>query len=151
MNEVIGTALLSVAAIAMLGYVIFKNAASYITKFFGKQQEEENEQLETAKNNMLDALESILLSLIVEAEKEYGGKTGELKHSDVFQKLMLVLPQLAEFLEKDLISANTIDQYIIDAVEEFNEMRKESDVLNNYLRQNTGILVSANTAEVKQE
>lgn len=65
-----------------------------------------------AKGRYRKIAKQILLSLVVTAEKAFGGKTGEIKFSYVAERLYSIMPSLVRLLfsEKDI--ANMIEEAV---------------------------------------
>lgn len=82
----------------------------------------------TIKTNHRDILNKIVLSLVVQAEKTLGSKTGELKYAYVVDKLYDRLPDII----KILYTKNDIHNIIESQVIKLNEILKEDITLSGY-------------------
>lgn len=80
------------------------------------------------KTNHRDILNKIVLSLVVQAEKTLGSKTGELKYAYVVDKLYDRLPGII----KILYTKNDIHNIIESQVTKLNEILKEDTTLSGY-------------------
>lgn len=79
-----------------------------------------------AKGRYRKVAKQILLSLVVTAEKVFGGKTGEIKFSYVAERLYAVMPAIIRviFSEKDI--ANMIEEAVDKMKEYISDIPEES-------------------------
>lgn len=76
------------------------------------------------KKNRSDILKHIVLSLVVEAEKVLGSKTGDLKYSYVIDKLYDKLPMFMRVL----FSKNEINTIIENSVQKLKEVLSDDSI-----------------------
>ncbi|MCI6842435.1 MAG: hypothetical protein PUG87_00130 [Eubacteriales bacterium] len=70
-----------------------------------------------ARRGQIGLIRELVLSLVVNAEKEYGAKTGPIKKSDVTAKIYSMLPTASKLL----ISSGTVSDLIEEAKERMDE------------------------------
>lgn len=92
-------------------------------------------QKESAKNWLLRA--------VVEAEREFGGKTGQLKLRTVYEEFMKLYPTLRNF-----ISFGEFSDWVDNALEKMHEMEHSNPTIYKYIH---GLGDTCNTEEVKEE
>lgn len=85
------------------------------------------------RDNILAMIKSIVLTMIVEAEAEYGAKTGKLKQASVVQAIIDRYPTVLECINKGIIIVEEITNIIDEVVLEFNNMKKSNVALDNYI------------------
>lgn len=119
--------------ILVLTAIVFLGVGIYIkiVNFMKKSKEEQVNILKAKAEPLLDMIRASLRSLVVEAEKEYGEKTGSIKHSSVFYKLVTMFPSLTELILNDIITKETVDECIELAVDAFNKDRKDNPALEH--------------------
>ena len=71
----------------------------------------------------------ILYSLVTEAEKQFGGGTGELKQAHVIAKVYNVLPAVL----KSVISANRLGKWVDDALQKAKKKWSENSNVSGYI------------------
>ena len=91
------------------------------------------------KDNKKEGVKKIILALVVQAEKNLGSKTGDLKYAEVMKGLYGALPSIVRIL----FTEEDIDNYIEDGVQKLKEMLNNGVDLNGYEIENT------NNTEVK--
>lgn len=91
------------------------------------------------KDNKKEVVKKIILALVVQAEKNLGSKTGDLKYAEVMKGLYGALPSIVRIL----FTEEDIDNYIEDGVQKLKEMLNNGVDLNGYEIENT------NNTEVK--
>ena len=91
------------------------------------------------KNNKKEVVKKIILALVVQAEKNLGSKTGDLKYAEVMKGLYGALPSIVRIL----FTEEDINNYIEDGVQKLKEMLNNGVDLNGYEIENT------NNTEVK--
>lgn len=91
------------------------------------------------KNNKKEVVKKIILALVVQAEKNLGSKTGDLKYAEVMKGLYSALPSIVRIL----FTEEDINNYIEDGVQKLKEMLNNGVDLNGYEIENT------NNTEVK--
>ncbi len=72
----------------------------------------------------------ILYSLVTEAEKQFGGGTGELKQAYVMEKLYSALPAVL----KALVTAEQLEAWVEDVLLIAKEKWKKNASIDNYIR-----------------
>ena len=72
----------------------------------------------------------ILYSLVTEAEKQFGGGTGELKQAYVIEKLYSALPAVL----KALVTAEQLEKWVDDALEKAKEKWKQNANIDGYIK-----------------
>ncbi|MBO8161347.1 MAG: hypothetical protein H0Z24_06885 [Thermosipho sp. (in: Bacteria)] len=90
-----------------------------------------------------DIVKKIILSLVVEAEKQLGSKTGELKYAFVVERLYPALPRVV----KIFITRKQLDKMIEEAVAKLKEFLADEN--NNLLGYYQEYLLNANKAPYK--
>ena len=98
--------------------VIIKAAVS-VSDFLKKSKEER-------KAAAWSELSRIALSLVSDAETEWGSKTGEIKKSEVIKKIYDKLPALSE-IANEAETSEQIDKIIDDALEQMREILKNKE------------------------
>ena len=71
-------------------------------------------------------LARIALSLVSDAESEWGSKTGEIKKSEVIKKIYDKLPAVSE-IANEAETSEQIDKIIDDALEQMREILKNKE------------------------
>ncbi|OEH85058.1 hypothetical protein BHU72_05460 [Desulfuribacillus stibiiarsenatis] len=84
------------------------------------------------KTSNHELLKKMILSLVVEAEKQLGSKTGELKYALVVEKLYGVMPPILRLL----YSKKKIDSMIEDAVDYLKRYLSDGKNLMGYDSEN---------------
>lgn len=97
-------AIISVAAISVIGF------------------------LKTPRSKQIEQVREMLLTWVVEAEKEFGSKTGKLKLSFVYDRLNQVAPAVAAF-----ISFETFSLLVDEALEKMRTMLETNKNLQEYI------------------
>lgn len=80
------------------------------------------------KNGKRDTVKKIILSLVVQAEKNLGSGTGELKFAYVTEKVYYLLPNIVKFL----FTKKEIDGYIEEAVQTLKRLLSSGVNLDGY-------------------
>lgn len=94
----------------------------------------------------IEALRVSMLSLVTEAEKEYGGGTGSVKRSQVLQKIFEQYPVLAQAVKID-DTTKLLDSMIDDALVEMRELLENNEAFYDLIH-NTLTLTEAELAEL---
>ena len=76
-----------------------------------------------ARRGQLNMLRELILSLVVGAEIDYGGGTGEIKKAEVTKKVYELLPSLSKLV----ISENDISNLIESAKSEMDKLASENE------------------------
>lgn len=92
--------------------------------------------LSLSKTQRYQQIRAWLLQAVLLAEKEFGGKTGKLKLSSVYNKFCQTFPWLAKIIPFDVFS-----KYVDDALEE------AKDILNT----NTAIAAIVKNSDVSSD
>lgn len=81
------------------------------------------------KKHRVDIIKKIILALVVQAEKQFGSKTGELKYAYVIDQIYSHLPSILRFL----FTKKELDAYIAEGVAKLKEyLQKEDVTLSGY-------------------
>ena len=78
----------------------------------------------------INKVKQVLLYLVTEAERIYGGKTGEIKFAWVAEKIYAMLPAIV----KMFISTETIEMLINKAVEDMKEYLSSNNNAAKYIQ-----------------
>ena len=78
----------------------------------------------------INKVKQVLLYLVTEAERIYGGKTGEIKFAWVAEKIYSMLPTIV----KMFISTETIEMLINKAVEDMKEYLSSNNNAAKYIQ-----------------
>ena len=74
-----------------------------------------------ARRGQIKLLRELVLSLVVGAEVDFGGGTGEIKKSEVMKKVYELLPSMSKYL----ISESTVSELIENAKNELDELTEK--------------------------
>ena len=96
--------LLAIVVTAALIYIIFRGEKSVVLK--------------------------MLYSMVTEAEKEYGGGTGELKLAAVIERLYTKLPPFLKLV----VSANTLQSWVEIVLAQAKETWEKNANINSYIK-----------------
>lgn len=94
----------------------------------------------------IDAIRLSMLSLVTEAEKEYGGGTGSVKRSQVLQKIFEQYPILGQVISVDTTTA-LLDTMIDDALVQMRKLLEDNEAFYDLIN-NTLTLTEADLAEL---
>ena len=72
----------------------------------------------------------ILYSLVTEAEKQFGGGTGELKQAQCVEKVYAMLPELM----KSLVTVKQLEGWVDDALEKAKEKWAKNANIDGYIK-----------------
>lgn len=95
-------------------------------KFLRQTKEEQQKQLKEQADKVIQLVKESLLSVVSKAEKEWGGGTGTIKKSWVWEQLQIQQAKLTEFISSGVISKELIDELIETAVDELNDLIKKN-------------------------
>lgn len=95
-------------------------------KFLRMSKEQQEEMLKQQAEKILELAREKLLSIVSKAEKEWGGGTGSIKKSWVWEQLTAQYGTLTEFIETGIIDKQLIDDLIEDAVDELNAQKAKN-------------------------
>ena len=85
----------------------------------------------------IDIVKKIILSLVIQAEKTLGSRTGELKYAMVIERFYSSLP----FIIKIVFSKKDIDNFIEEAVQFLKDYLSEDRNLMSYDDENIKVLL----------
>lgn len=97
-----------------------------VKNFMKQSKEEQKKQLQAQADKVVGLVNESLLSIVSKAEKEWGGGTGTIKKSWVWEQLQTQQQKLTEYIAEGLIDRDMIDDLIEMAVEELNEIMKKN-------------------------
>lgn len=97
----------------IVAIVFIAGGSIYIFKF-----------LSLSKAQRYQQIRAWLLQAVLLAEKEFGGKTGKLKLSSVYDKFCQTFPWLAK-----IIPFETFSKYVDDALEEARELLEKNEAI----------------------
>ena len=75
-------------------------------------------------DKIVELIQQQMLSLVTKAEKEWGGGTGKVKKSWVWEQLAQQYSTLMKYIESGLIDKAVIEKLIEDAVAELDHLRQ---------------------------
>lgn len=105
-----------------------------VRNFLKQSKEEQKKQLQAQADKVVGLVNESLLSIVSQAEKEWGSGTGTIKKSWVWERLQAQQKKLTEYMAEGLIDRDMIDDLIEMAVEELNEImekkQKAADAVN---------------------
>lgn len=114
--------------------VILVGIGIKVKNFLKQSKEEQKKQLQEQADKVVELVNESLLSIVSKAEKEWGGGTGTIKKSWVWEQLQAQQQKLTEYIAEGLIDRDMIDDLIEMAVEELNEImekkQKAADAVN---------------------
>ena len=88
-----------------------------------------------ARRGQLNMLRELILSLVVGAEIDYGGGTGEIKKSKVMKQVYELLPSLSKLV----ISENEISNLIESAKSEMDKLASENEAAAKLLNKDSTV------------
>lgn len=88
-----------------------------IRKFVRMTKEEKAELLKAQSEKIVELVKAQLLVLVSKAESKWGGGTGKIKKSEVWEQLLVQCGKVTEYIEQGLIDKQLIDDLIEEAVE----------------------------------
>ncbi len=88
------------------------------------------------KSGKKELVKKIILNLVVQAEKNLGSGTGELKYSEVIEGIYHHLPSLIRLL----YTKKDIDKLIEDSVKQLQEILKDDTTLLNYTEEQERVI-----------
>nr|DAP86346.1 MAG TPA: holin [Caudoviricetes sp.] len=97
-----------------------------VKNFLKQSKEEQKKQLQAQADKVVGLVKESLLSIVSKAEKEWGGGTGIIKKSWVWEQLQTQQQKLTEYISEGLIDKDMIDDLIEMAVEELNEIMEKN-------------------------
>lgn len=97
-----------------------------VRKFLRMSKEQKVEQLKAQAEKIVELVKKQLLSIVSKAEKEWGGGTGSIKKSWVWEQLIAQYGKLMEFIETGFIDKQLIDDLIEAAVDELNAQKEKN-------------------------
>lgn len=106
----------NIPMIIAIAVMIF-GIAMKVRRFFKQSKEDQTKQLQEQADKIMSMIRKNLLSMVTDAEKDWGAGTGVIKKSKVWEQLMKN-QQLQEFIKLGLIEETAVDQLIEDAVEQ---------------------------------
>ena len=104
-----------------LGIGLYTKIKNYINK---SREEKINIALEQIRKSMLD--------LVVEAEREYGEKTGALKRSKVLKEIYNSYPVLKDYIKQEDLEKK-LDDIIDISLDKMKEMLSNNEEFYNYV------------------
>ena len=88
-----------------------------------------------ARRGQLNMLRELILSLVVGAEIDYGGGTGEIKKAEVMKQVYELLPSLSKLV----ISENEISNLIESAKSEMDKLASENEAAAKLLNKDSTV------------
>lgn len=101
--------------------------AARVKSFMALDAERKKEVFQEQADKVVDLIKSQLLSIVTKAEKEWGGGTGKIKKSWVWEQLAAQYTSLIQYVETGYISQTMIDALIEDAVSELEHLRETNN------------------------
>lgn len=98
-----------------------------VKRFLRLTKEQKKEMLQQQADKVMELIKQQLLSIVTKAEKEWGGGTGKIKKSWVWEQLAAQYASLMQYVESGLIHKDTIDALIEEAVAELEHLRNTND------------------------
>ena len=93
-----------------------------VKNFLKQSEEEKKKQLEEQAEKVVELVKKELISLVSKAEKQWGGGTGTIKKSWVWEQIQAQQQKITEYIADGLIDEKMIDDLIETAVDELNKM-----------------------------
>lgn len=100
-----------------------------VRRFLRLTAEQKKALLQEQADAVVDLIKQQLLSLVTKAEKEWGGGTGKVKKSWVWEQLASQFSLLMEYIESGLIDRAVIDGLIEEAVTELQHLRETNEAV----------------------
>ena len=88
-----------------------------IRRFLRMAKEEKAELLKEQSEKIVELVKAQLLALVSKAESKWGGGTGKIKKSEVWEQLLAQCGKVADYIELGLIDKQLVDDLIDEAVE----------------------------------
>lgn len=101
----------------------------HVKRFMRLTAEQKKALLQEQADAVVDLIKQQLLSLVTKAEKEWGGGTGKVKKSWVWEQLASQFSLLMEYIESGLIDRAVIDALIEEAVAELQHLRETNEAV----------------------
>lgn len=89
-----------------------------------------------ARRGQISLLRDLILSLVVSAEQNFGGGTGEIKKSEVTSKIYDMLPTISKLL----ISSSTISDLIEEAKLRMDSLSESNEAVDNFINKKYQLL-----------
>lgn len=118
-------------------------------KFFRQSEEDQKAQLKAEVDNIIDYIKRCLESLVTEAELKYGSGTGQIKKSEVYQRLLQLIPSLEQYILDGDIAAEVIGELIDEAVSTLNKVAKKNQSVQEIFKSDD-IIVEDGVLEVEE-
>lgn len=88
-----------------------------IRRFLRMAKEEKAALLKEQSEKIVELVKAQLLALVSKAENKWGGGTGKIKKSEVWEQLLAQCGKVADYIELGLIDKQLVDELIDEAVE----------------------------------
>lgn len=88
-----------------------------IRRFMRMEKEEKAALLKEQSEKIVELVKAQLLALVSKAESKWGGGTGKIKKSEVWEQLLAQCGKVADYIELGLIDKQLVDDLIDEAVE----------------------------------
>lgn len=88
-----------------------------IRRFLRMAKEEKAALLKEQSEKIVELVKAQLLALVSKAESKWGGGTGKIKKSEVWEQLLAQCGKVADYIELGLIDKQLVDELIDEAVE----------------------------------
>lgn len=88
-----------------------------IRRFVRMGKEEKVALLKEQSEKIVELVKAQLLALVSKAESKWGGGTGKIKKSEVWEQLLAQCGKVADYIELGLIDKKLVDDLIDEAVE----------------------------------
>ena len=108
--------------IAILSGIFFR-----VRRFVRLTKEEQKAALQQSADKIVELVKKQLLSIVTQAEKEWGGGTGKIKKSWVWAQITAQFGKLAEYISDGLIDKEVVDALIEEAVSEMEHLRETNN------------------------
>lgn len=88
-----------------------------IRRFMRMEKEEKAALLKGQSEKVVELVKAQLLALVSKAESKWGGGTGKIKKSEVWEQLLAQYGKVADYIELGLIDKQLVDDLMDEAVE----------------------------------
>lgn len=88
-----------------------------VRKFIRMAKEEKAALLKEQSEKIVELVKTQLLAMVSKAESKWGGGTGKIKKSEVWEQLLAQYGKVTDYIEQGLIDKQRIDDLIDEAVE----------------------------------
>lgn len=89
-----------------------------VKRFLRMTKEEKEAMLKEQAEKIVELVKKQLLAMVSKAESKWGGQTGKIKKSEVWEQILEKCGKLTEYIEMGLIDKQLVDDLIEEAVKE---------------------------------